>query len=159
MNFNIRLAQKKDLVSIHGLWLEIMKHHTGQGRMFNYDEKYDNELKESLADRIKAKEERCFVAVESDIVIVCIFCRINDIPPFIGIKKTGYIAETVVSKSARSNGIGTQLVKTTQAWFDENNCDASELKVSVKNEDGIRFWERLGFEPTTFNMHRWIGSR
>ncbi|MDE0771289.1 MAG: hypothetical protein OSB25_03675 [Salibacteraceae bacterium] len=55
MSFNIRLAQKKDLVSIHGLWMEIMKHHTGQGPMFDYDEKYDNELKELLADRIKAK--------------------------------------------------------------------------------------------------------
>lgn len=87
-------------------------------------------------------------------IIGCIFCRINYTSTFIAIKKTGYIAETVVSKSARSNGIGTQLVKTAQAWFDENNCDASALKVSVKNEDGIRFWERLGFEPTTFNMHR-----
>jgi ribosomal protein S18 acetylase RimI-like enzyme len=154
MSFNIRIAEEKDLAALHGLWMEIMNHHAGQGPMFDYDAKYDDELKQSLADRIKAKEQRCYVAIEGDKVIACIFCRINAIPPFTAIKKTGYIAETVVSVSARSKGIGTQLVKPVQAWFDENNCGATELQVSVKNEDGIRFWERLGFKPSTFHMHR-----
>ena len=154
MSFNIRIAEDGDLDSLHGLWMEIMNHHAGQGPMFDSDAKYDDELKTSLADRLKAKEQRCYVAVESGKVIACIFCRINDIPPFIAIKKTGYIAETLVSVNARSKGMGTQLVKTVQAWFDENNCEATELQVSVKDEDGIRFWERLGFKPSTFHMHR-----
>ena len=154
MTISIRIAEKQDLESLHSLWMEIMQHHTGQGPMFDYDANYDVELKKSSADRIKGKEQRCFVAVEGEHVIVCIFCRINNIPPFIAIKKTGYIAETVVSIKARSKGIGTQLVKTAQAWFDENNCEATELQVAVQNEAGIRFWERLGFKPSTYHMHR-----
>ncbi len=134
--------------------MEIMKHHAGQGPMFDYDVQYDAELKQSLADRIKAKEQRCYVAVEKDTVIGCIFCRINAIPPFIAIKKTGYIAETVVSTEARSKGIGTHLVKTAQAWFDENNCEATELRVAAQNEAGVCFWERLGFKPSTYHMFR-----
>lgn len=154
MSFKIRIAEAGDLESLHGLWMEIMNHHAGQGPMFDYDANYDEELKTSLADRLKAKEQRCFVAVEGTEVIGCIFCRINDIPPFIAIKKTGYIAETVVSVNARSKGIGTQLVQTAQAWFDENKCEATELQVAVKNEAGVRFWERLGFKPSTYHMHR-----
>lgn len=154
MSFSIRRAEEKDVPALHSLWMEIMNHHAGQGPMFDYDSKYDDELKKSLGERIVGDNQRGYVAIENNEVIGCLMCRINVIPPFIAIKKTGYIAETVVSKAARSKGIGTKLVKTAQAWFDAQNCQAAELQVSVKNEAGIRFWERLGFTPSTYHMHR-----
>ncbi len=151
---NIRTAKPTDVDALHGLWMEIMEHHKDQGPMFGYDEKYDAELRKSLGERIGGENQLCFVAEENDTVVGCIFCRTNDIPPFIAIKKTGYIAETIVTKSARGKGIGNQLVNTAKEWFLENKCEAMELQVAVKNEAGIRFWERLGFSPSTYHMHK-----
>ncbi len=154
MSFKLREANSKDLDSLHGLWMEIMHYHKDQGPMFAYDSAYDSDLKKSLSERLSGEKQRCFVAVETDDVVGCIFCSIKTIPPFIKIKKTGYIAETVVSAKARGKGIGTALVQRAQEWFDENNCEATELQVAVQNESGIKFWKRLGFKPSTFHMHR-----
>ena len=91
---------------------------------------------------------------KNELIVGCCFSRINDLPSFMGIKRTGYIAETVVSDACRGKGIGQSLVEKTLGYFKEKGCNAVELQVAVQNPKGIKFWEKLGFSPSTYHMHK-----
>lgn len=154
MSIQIRKATQKDIESLQSLWLEIMAYHQGMGPMFSYDANESESLKQSLIKRIESEAEHCFVAIQNELIVGCCFSRINDLPSFMGIKRTGYIAETVVSDACRGKGIGQSLVEKTLGYFKEKGCNAVELQVAVQNPKGIKFWEKLGFSPSTYHMHK-----
>ena len=105
-----------------------------------------------ITKRIFEGNETCFVFETQKEILGMIFLRTELLPPTIPFKKRGYIAETIVSSKARSKGIGEHLVQHAKQFFKEANCEIMELQVSSKNEAGIRFWERMGFDIGTHHM-------
>jgi ribosomal protein S18 acetylase RimI-like enzyme len=83
-----------------------------------------------------------------------IFLRIEKLPNTVPFNKRGYIAETCVTATFRNKKIGELLVNRALEFFKLNQCDVTELQVSVQNPKGLKFWEKFGFKPNTFHMYK-----
>ncbi|MEO6004125.1 MAG: GNAT family N-acetyltransferase [Opitutus sp.] len=70
-------------------------------------------------------------------------------PPAPGINLTEYPAHLHINllPSAQRRGIGRRLVETSFAALRKEAVAGVHLYVSSENLDGIRFYERLGFQP------------
>lgn len=66
--------------------------------------------------------------------------------------KAGVVTELVVSKNARSGGIGKQLMDKIEEYFKEQGCEWMFVEVFGYNSGGIRFYEREGFHTRMYNM-------
>ncbi|MBD78746.1 MAG: hypothetical protein CL840_07490 [Crocinitomicaceae bacterium] len=148
----IRQASLKDIPQMTELWGEIMKYHEGDNPFFVLVENYRELVPPMLEKRLKSDSELAFVNESDSEISGMIMLKTEDLPPLVPFKKKGYIAETVVSKNHRSRGIGEALVQQAKAYFREQGCDVMELQVSSKNPQGIKFWERMGFEVGTHHM-------
>ena len=56
-----------------------------------------------------------------------------------------YIDDLVTSETARSKGIGAELLKFAESLAKEKNCTGLRLCTGVDNKDGMRFYEREGW--------------
>ena len=66
--------------------------------------------------------------------------------------KMGQITELIVSKKARSQGIGSRLIETLTSYFKEENCEYIELDVLAYNESAIKFYKKEGYHTRMMTM-------
>lgn len=66
--------------------------------------------------------------------------------------KAGVVTELVVSKNARSGGIGKLLIDKMEEYFKEQDCEWMFVEVFGYNSGGIKFYEREGFHTRMYNM-------
>lgn len=62
-------------------------------------------------------------------------------------KPTLFIKELFITAEGRGQGIGTQLMKAAAAEALRHGCGAMRWYVASWNEDGKRFYHRLGAQP------------
>jgi ribosomal protein S18 acetylase RimI-like enzyme len=68
--------------------------------------------------------------------------------------RSGYIYHACVSREHQNKKIGTQLVKNVfDALLAEGISDIT-LAVYMDNDDGNRFWERMGFRDRNFLRYK-----
>ncbi|MEN7548312.1 GNAT family N-acetyltransferase [Rapidithrix thailandica] len=149
---NIRNATLYDLDTIQKMWLDLHAHHNGQHYIFEIDLQATDAIRASLTDRLKQKNERCFLAEKGAEILGIIFVSITEDGTFRKFHQRGYIAETFVKDEYRSDGVGRLLYNHAKNWLLEKGADHIELQVSVKNRDAIRFWEDQGFTAATEHM-------
>ena len=70
--------------------------------------------------------------------------------------KKGLIAELIVSKKARSSGIGTQLLKTMEDYFKSIKCEYYQIDVSAYNEGARKFYYKNGYEDRMITVFKKI---
>jgi ribosomal protein S18 acetylase RimI-like enzyme len=66
--------------------------------------------------------------------------------------KRGKITELIVSKSIRSKGIGTMLLKAMENYLKSQGCKNILLEVLAYNENAIKFYESNGYHARIINM-------
>jgi len=71
---------------------------------------------------------------------------------------TGWIEDCFVLQETRRQGIGSALVRTALAWFQENQVSRIELGIWMVNGHGQAFWERQGFSPVRLKMSKDLKS-
>lgn len=60
-------------------------------------------------------------------------------------KDTLYICFMYISNLKRGNGYGYNIVESISSYFRANNCNNIKISVSLRNWQGIRFWNKCGF--------------
>jgi GNAT superfamily N-acetyltransferase len=60
--------------------------------------------------------------------------------------------ELVVADGRRSAGVGARLVAELERTAGERGADSFELTCNLRREDAHRFYERLGFERTSWKF-------
>ncbi|PHM39400.1 acetyltransferase [Xenorhabdus mauleonii] len=61
----------------------------------------------------------------------------------------GYVFDLIVSREARSLGIGQKLLAGMKDWAQKNNYSHLELTVLSKNTKAIQFYEREGYQDVS----------
>ncbi|MBX9767234.1 MAG: GNAT family N-acetyltransferase [Bdellovibrionales bacterium] len=61
-----------------------------------------------------------------------------------------YIDDLVSTQSARSSGLGAELLKYAEEIASKAGCAALRLCTGIENEGGIRFYERNGWTKRAF---------
>lgn len=100
-------------------------------------------------EEIKNNEGKCYLAIEKEkaigVIMGCI--RSYDKYDYLDYKcpKCGKITELIISKKARSKGIGQQLMKKIENYFKSINCEYIIIDVFAYNTNGIKFYEQQGY--------------
>jgi N-acetylglutamate synthase len=63
--------------------------------------------------------------------------------------RRGFLYHCAVARAARGQGIGRELVKASIAALAERGMRKCHIFVMADNEEGRRFWRRIGWEERT----------
>lgn len=64
--------------------------------------------------------------------------------------KRGEITELIVSKNARSKGIGNMLMNKMEDYFKSEDCEYVLVDVFAYNETAIKFYDRHGYHSRMY---------
>lgn len=116
----------------------------------------DYREKMAIIDLKKVAEEngKCFLAVENNHVIGLIMGTIPIYNEFDYLDykcpKRGEIIELIVSKHARSNGIGQSLINKMENYFKQMGCEYILIDVFAYNENAIKFYEKHDYHTRMY---------
>ena len=85
------------------------------------------------------------VAVEGGDVLGYVFAREESYPPVFELSRHASLFDMAVRADARGRGIGTALLAAVEDWARGRRLTRLELRVSVYNPEGRRFWANRGF--------------
>lgn len=92
---------------------------------------------------------KCYLMIDGDKVIGLImgYVRVYDKYDYLDYKcpKCGKISELIISKHARSNGVGQKLIKKMEEYFKQINCEYILIDVFAYNKNAIKFYNRQGY--------------
>lgn len=145
-------AQPEDIEELYELWRLLLDQHQGLHEVFRYKPGSENTLKTELLHRVKDKSTRVFVYQEEEVWAGMLVASLRPGSAGFKLSSKGYIGETVVREEYRGRGIGKELFESARKWLCDRGADHLELQVSVHNPQGLRFWESLGFTPSTQHM-------
>ena len=66
----------------------------------------------------------------------------------------GHIYDLFVDPARRNRGVGESLVQEALAWFRSRRVEKVDLYTYARNEMGLRFWKKMGFESTVHILDR-----
>ena len=148
----ISQAQPEDIDELFELWRLLLDQHQGHHEVFRYRPGSELTLKTELLHRIKDKSTRVFVYQVGDDWVGMLVASLRPGSAGFRLSNKGYIGETVVQEAYRGQGIGKELFEVARKWLTDQGADHLELQVSVRNAQGIKFWESLGFSASTQHM-------
>ena len=100
-------------------------------------------------EEVKNNNGKCYLALDNDKVIGLIMGIVIkfDEYDYLDYKcpKEGEITELIVSKNARSKGIGNQLMKKMEDYFISIGCEYVLVDVFAYNEIGVNFYNKNGY--------------
>lgn len=95
------------------------------------------------------------IAIEGNANVVGFICgTIRLAPNYIGGCRVGYISHIFVKPDLCGKGVGKQLVREVEEWFDDKKVNSIELQVLCNNTSAIDFWEILGYKKELFQMRQ-----
>ncbi|WP_299707418.1 GNAT family N-acetyltransferase [uncultured Pontibacter sp.] len=147
-------AQPEDIDELYELWRLLLDQHQGHHAVFRYKPGSEQTLKTELLHRVKDKSTRVFVYQEEEVWAGMLVASLRPGSAGFKLSNKGYIGETIVREEYRGRGIGKELFEAAHKWLSDQGADHLELQVSVQNPRGVRFWESLGFTPSTQHMVR-----
>ena len=100
---------------------------------------------------IDLEENKCYLAVEDNKTIGLIMGKITkyDEYDYLDYKcpKRGEISELIVSKNARSKGIGKALINKMEDYFKSLECEYIIVDIFAYNENAIKFYGNNNYHP------------
>lgn len=143
----IRKAMPKDINSMAKIWSEMMAYHINLDHYF-YRLKRNaiQSHKKYLNRNIRSKNAGFFIAEDNGKIVGYVGGWIEDRPPCYQISKNGYLAEEIVIKNCRKQGIGKRLTKKMLDWFKAKKVKFVILRTHVRNKGGIIAWKKSGFK-------------
>jgi ribosomal protein S18 acetylase RimI-like enzyme len=150
----IRLAIESDVESLVDLWIELMDYHVAFSTQFLINKNKRAAIEAFILEKLGKKLSRIYVMEADNAIVAMLLARIEVRPEMFLHQKSGYIAETIVTKLHRGNNIGNELADAAHAWFVSEGVSCSELQVSIANTEGIEFWKSKGYETQTLRMIR-----
>lgn len=67
--------------------------------------------------------------------------------------KEAYLYEIFISEDGRGKGIGTEVMKISMKELKEKNIENFRLHVFGHNQSALKFYKKLGFEITDYNLN------
>ncbi len=105
---------------------------------------------------IGRKDRLCLVAEIDGVAIGFLVAAIPTRPKVFERRPYGHVYDVFVDAAHRSRGVGEALVNAALEWCRTRRVDRVELYTHARNDPGLRFWRRMGFETTVHILDRRI---
>lgn len=105
-------------------------------------------------NNMSKNEGKCYLAIDNNKVVGLIIGLIPryDEYDYLDYKcpKRGSITELIITKSTRSKGVGTSLIKKMEEYFKSVGCEYVLVDVFAYNQNAIKFYEKSGYHPRMY---------
>lgn len=112
--------------------------------------------RKSIEKLIGGRFGTLLAAVTGETVVGFAHGAIKFSPDYMGGLKVGYITQIFVSPEYRAKMIGKKLVEALEEWFKSKGVHSYELQVLCGNNNGMRFWESLGYKKELLQMRKML---
>jgi ribosomal protein S18 acetylase RimI-like enzyme len=146
----IREATLNDVDGLVPLWLELMHYHAPISYVFEVSEGHAVLARKDVQDMVENKHVKFFVAEENGDLLGYVTCSVLDRSSAMRYTRRGQIEGAYVR--AKNKGTGTLLVNKTKEWFKSEHVEFMTLMVAIKNDAGVAFWKKMGFDPLNHFM-------
>ncbi len=123
---------------------------------------YREKMTELDLKEVNDNDGKCYLALDNDKVIGLIMGIIKkfDEYDYLDYKcpKEGEITELIVSKEARSKGVGNRLIKRMEEYFKSVNCEYILVDVFAYNKNAINFYDKEGYNNRKNTVIKKIGD-
>ena len=100
-------------------------------------------------EEVNNNDGKCYLAVENNKAVGLImgYVRAYDEYDYLDYKcpRSGEVLELIVSKNARSRGVGKQLMQKLEEYLKSIGCEYIFIDVFAYNKNAIKFYEKIGF--------------
>lgn len=155
-NYIIRTAEQSDLEELTNLRLKNATYHSNLSQIYKIKKNIKQTLKENTSSMIEGKQSTIFIALENNKIIGYTIGILKGEHPIFEFPKIGFIDDTYINLEYHNKGIGSALIAKLQFWFKENKIDRVDLKVFNLNQNGIKFWKKIGFNCNMLGMTKSI---
>ncbi len=135
------IATDSDSINdIAPLWEKMREHHTERSGTFKNDmaARTWEQRRDEMREKARGGRLRVDLAYDDDVIIGYCICTISQ-------DEKGEIDSIYVENDFRGKGVGTELVKRAETWFDLSGIKVRTLLIADGNEEVIPFYTRLGY--------------
>ena len=153
----VRVARVADLDALARMWEELEKYHVDLGGPeYRLAPGWKEDWQRFTRQHIGRKDRLCLVAETDGIAIGFLLGAILERPKVFEGRLYGHIYDVFVDRARRDHGVGEALVNAALGWFRDRRVDRVEIYTHARNELGLRFWKKMGFETTVHILDRRI---
>jgi ribosomal protein S18 acetylase RimI-like enzyme len=139
------------------MWEELEKYHVDLGGPeFRLAPGWKLGWTRFARQHIGRKDRLCLAAETDGVPVGFLLGAILQRPKVFEHRSYGHIYDVFVDASHRNQGVGEALVNAAMEWFRTRRVDRVELYTHARNELGLRFWKKMGFETTAHILDRRI---
>jgi GNAT superfamily N-acetyltransferase len=128
------------------LWKRLDDFHHALGQAFPQPEQAEAAWIDSF-ERTLGRFSFAWVAEQDGEVRAFLLARLKRSSAFLSGVLVGEISDLYVDDSLRAQGVGAQLVELAVKHLHTQGVHSIEVQVLNGNDDGLVFWEKLGFIP------------
>jgi len=145
----IRVARVADLDALARMWEKLENYHADLGGPeYRLAPGWKGDWRRFTRSHIGHKDRLCLVAELDGTAVGFLLGAILVRPRVFEHRLYGHIYDLFVDPAQRNRGVGESLVNETLAWFRSRRVEKVDLYAHMRNEMGLRFWRKMGFEPT-----------
>ena len=156
----IRPSTPEDVGQIVDIWFESAEHHAALE-----PECYYLPGRERIMERYRSGSqyppgisERTTLVAETETGVVGFVDAWIDTPfdPMHQPMRYCFVADLAVAQSERGSGIGEQLMRGVEEWATAHAARFVVLEANTRNPRAIAFYQRIGYQPATTTLIRWL---
>jgi ribosomal protein S18 acetylase RimI-like enzyme len=146
-DYQIRCGKLADVEQVAKIWHEMMVYHQSISEHDYELVKDASELfKKFYRTHVRSKNKIAIVAEYEDRIVGYLIGLKDSRPPVFKTKYLGFVSDIAVTSVMRNRGIGRALINKFILWAKEHGLNYFVLQVERKNEVGLKFYDKLGFE-------------
>jgi ribosomal protein S18 acetylase RimI-like enzyme len=142
-NLEVRLASEDDLPTLAKMYLRLFRH------VHKTDEGTEEEKLRYAISKMRTEDHFIFLAEKEDEAVGTIAVRLLS-------EGVGFVYDAWVEPEHRMKSVMTELEGRVVGFLREQGFTTAELKVRTDNEEGMKTWPRMGYEPHELLMRKKI---
>ena len=153
----IRVARVADLDALAAMWEKLENYHADLGGAeYRLAPGWKGDWRRFTRGHIGHQDRLCLVAELDRAAVGFLLGAILARPRVFEHRSYGHIYDLFVNPARRNRGVGESLVRGALAWFRLRRVEKVDLYAHARNEMGLRFWKKMGFEKTVHILERRI---
>ncbi len=153
----IRVARVADLDALAAMWEKLENYHADLGGPeYRLAPGWKGDWRRFTRRHIGHRDRLCLVAELDRAAVGFLLGAVLARPRVFEHRSYGHIYDLFVDPARRSRGVGESLVREALAWFGSRRVEKVDLYTHARNEMGLRFWKKMGFETNVHILERRI---
>ncbi|NPD88550.1 MAG: GNAT family N-acetyltransferase [Asgard group archaeon] len=155
LTFTIREFNLSDIDFIVEIWVDILNWHAEFDQEFILDPEGRTNFRFVLKSAFSDPSQTVYIALHEEEIVGFVYGYIKKHSGFFKKRTVAHVSDIAVKENYRRKGIGTALMRRFELDFArKNGVNGLSLYVHFNNEQGLNFYEKLGFDIKLASMRK-----